>query len=48
VDAERISSTLTSDWSRATAEAREVLQFPPFGMDHLEHSLQHLADLAAP
>jgi hypothetical protein len=38
--------TLTYDWSGATPEARGALQFPPFGMEHLEHSLQHLADLA--
>jgi hypothetical protein len=39
--------TLTYDWSAATAEVRGFIQFPPFGRDHLDHSLQHLADLAA-
>jgi hypothetical protein len=24
---------------------REYLQFPPFGPDHLDNSLQHLSDL---
>ena len=41
---------LTYDWSGATPQAREVLDFPPFGVDHLEDSLRHLAVLttAAP
>lgn len=38
--------TLTYDWSAATPEAREIIQFPPFGVNHLERSLQHLSDLA--
>jgi uncharacterized protein YndB with AHSA1/START domain len=38
--------TLTYDWSGATPEVRQFIQFPPFGQDHLEHSLEHLADLA--
>jgi hypothetical protein len=38
--------TLTYDWSAATPEAREVLQFPPFGVDYLEQSLQHLSEQA--
>lgn len=38
---------LTYDWSGATAEARRVLDFPPFDVDHLERSLRHLATLAA-
>jgi hypothetical protein len=37
--------TLTYDWSAVPAPVREVIQFPPFGVDHLEHSLQHLSDL---
>ena len=37
---------LTYDWSGATPQAREVLEFPPFGVDHLEDSLRHLAVLA--
>jgi hypothetical protein len=40
--------TLTYNWSAATAEVRGIIQFPPFGRDHLEHSLQHLSDLATP
>ena len=38
---------LTYDWSSATAEAREVINFPPFDVEHLENSLRHLAVLAA-
>jgi uncharacterized protein YndB with AHSA1/START domain len=38
---------LTYDWSGATAQAREVIEFPPFGVEHLENSLRHLALLAA-
>jgi uncharacterized protein YndB with AHSA1/START domain len=37
---------LTYDWSDATPQAREVLHFPPFGVDHLVESLGHLAALA--
>ena len=37
--------TLTYDWSGVGPEVREYIQFPPFGRDHLENSLQHLADL---
>ncbi len=37
--------TLTYDWSGATPEVREFIQFPPFGQDHLDHSLQHLGQL---
>lgn len=37
--------TLTYDWSGATAQARQNFQFPIFGVDHLEHSLEHLAGL---
>ncbi|WP_448612768.1 SRPBCC family protein [Modestobacter sp. URMC 112] len=36
---------LTYDWSGATPEARTVLHFPPFGVDHLENSLHYLAAL---
>jgi hypothetical protein len=46
-DATRTEVTLTYDWSSATAEAREIIQFPPFGRDHLDRSLQHLAALVA-
>jgi Polyketide cyclase / dehydrase and lipid transport len=37
--------TLTYDWSAVPAPVRENIPFPPFGRDHLEHSLQHLGDL---
>ena len=39
--------TLTYDWSAVPPAVREFIQFPPFGQDHLDHSLQHLADLVA-
>ena len=39
--------TLTYDWSAVPPQIREFIQFPPFGQDHLDHSLQHLADLVA-
>jgi uncharacterized protein YndB with AHSA1/START domain len=38
---------LTYDWSAATREARDVIDFPPFGPDHLHDSLTRLADVAA-
>jgi uncharacterized protein YndB with AHSA1/START domain len=37
--------TLTYDWSEVPPALRDVIQFPPFGSDHLEHSLEHLSDL---
>ena len=37
--------TLTYDWSAVAPPVREIIQFPPFGHDHLEHSLKHLSDL---
>jgi hypothetical protein len=37
--------TLTYDWSEAPPEVRDHIQFPPFGRDHLDNSLQHLSDL---
>ncbi len=39
---------LTYDWSAATPQAREAIGFPPFGVEHLTTSLQHLAGLATP
>lgn len=39
--------TLTYDWSAVPAPIREVIQFPPFGRNHLEQSLQHLSDIVA-
>ena len=37
--------TLTYDWSAVPPDIREYIRFPPFGQDHLERSLQHLAEL---
>lgn len=37
--------TLIYDWSGASPEAREIIRFPPFGQDHLDHSLDHLPGL---
>jgi hypothetical protein len=39
--------TLTYDWSAVPAHVREFIQFPPFGQDHLDNSLQHLSGLVA-
>ena len=41
----RTTVTLTYDWSAVPSEVREYLQFPPFAPDHLDNSLQHLAEL---
>ena len=38
--------TLSYDWSAITDEARKAQSFPPFGVEHLIASLDHLADLA--
>jgi uncharacterized protein YndB with AHSA1/START domain len=38
--------TLTYDWSAVPEFLRQHIQFPPFGVGHLERSLRHLADLA--
>ncbi|TDP94865.1 polyketide cyclase [Labedaea rhizosphaerae] len=38
--------TLSYDWSAVSAARRAVIQFPPFGPDHLINSLRHLAELA--
>jgi uncharacterized protein YndB with AHSA1/START domain len=38
--------TLTYDWSEASPEIREYVQFPPFEVSHLENSLSHLSALA--
>lgn len=43
----RTAVTLTYDWSAVPPKVREYIQFPPFGRDHLDSSLQHLSDLAA-
>jgi len=42
----QVAVTLTYDWSAATPEVREEVPFPPFGADHLDNSLRHLAELA--
>ena len=39
--------TLTYDWSAVPPPVREYIQFPPFGQEHLDNSLQHLSDLVA-
>lgn len=39
--------TLTYDWSAVPPEVRDDIQFPPFGAEHLENSLEHLSELAA-
>jgi uncharacterized protein YndB with AHSA1/START domain len=38
--------TLSYDWSAVPAAIRERIPFPPFGPDHLDNSLAHLAELA--
>ena len=43
---EQTAVTLTYDWSAVPPPLREIIEFPPFGVDHLESSLQHLAGLA--
>jgi uncharacterized protein YndB with AHSA1/START domain len=43
----RTTVTLTYDWSATPPPVREEIQFPPFGQNHLDNSLQHLSDLVA-
>ncbi|MDT5003312.1 MAG: hypothetical protein QOJ24_488 [Mycobacterium sp.] len=43
---DRTDVTLSYDWSAVPTQTREVFQFPPFDVSHLENSLQHLAELA--
>lgn len=45
MDGAGTSVTLTYDWSAVGPEVREHLHFPPFGPDHLDRSLRHLAAL---
>ena len=45
IGSSQTSVTLTYDWSAATAQARQNFEFPIVGVDHLEHSLEHLAGL---
>ena len=44
---DRTTVTLTYDWSAVPPHIREYLQFPPFPLEHLDRSLQHLSDLVA-
>jgi uncharacterized protein YndB with AHSA1/START domain len=39
--------TLSYDWSAVPPFLREYIQFPPFGSEHLENSLAHLAEIVA-
>ena len=39
--------TLSYDWSAVPAFLREHITFPPFGTEHLENSLTHLAEVVA-
>src|SRR2546423_15396778 len=41
------SSERSSASNAVPPQVREYLQFPPFGQDHLDNSLQHLSDLVA-
>jgi hypothetical protein len=43
----RTTVILTYDWSAVPPPVREIIGFPPFVIDHLEHSLQHLSALVA-
>ena len=47
IGASQTTVTLTYDWSAVGPEVREYLSFPPFPSEHLDNSLQHLAELAA-
>lgn len=38
--------TLSYDWSAVPPFLREHIPFPPFGPDHLDNSLSHLAQIA--
>jgi uncharacterized protein YndB with AHSA1/START domain len=37
---------LTYDWSAVPQPLREHIGFPPFGREHLDNSLRHLAEIA--
>ena len=39
--------TLSYDWSAVPAFLRRHISFPPFGTEHLENSLTHLAEVVA-
>lgn len=45
VEPDRTSVTLTYDWSATSEAVRALIGFPPFGPDHLDNSLSHLAGL---
>ena len=45
VGADQTEVTLTYDWSRVPPHHRDI-EFPPFGRQHLDNSLKHLAELA--
>ncbi|HZU72046.1 MAG TPA: SRPBCC family protein [Acidimicrobiales bacterium] len=40
--------TLSYDWSAVPEDVRRHIGFPPFAPDHLDNSLNHLAELANP
>lgn len=42
---DRTEVTLTYDWSNVPPHHRDI-EFPPFGPEHLDNSLRHLAELA--
>jgi hypothetical protein len=44
-DAGVTTVTLSYDWSAVPAEIRQFIQFPPFGPEYLDESLQHLAEI---
>jgi uncharacterized protein YndB with AHSA1/START domain len=44
--ADKTDVTLTYDWSAVPQDLREHIQFPPFEVSHLEHSLSNLGVLA--
>jgi hypothetical protein len=46
VDPSQTEVTLSYDWSAVPQQTREHIGFPPFGTQHLDNSLKHLADLA--
>jgi hypothetical protein len=43
--ASRTTVTLTYDWSAVGEDVRSYLEFPPFPPEHLDRSLDHLAEL---
>ncbi|MCZ8381206.1 SRPBCC family protein [Mycobacterium sp. CPCC 205372] len=45
-DPARTRVTLTYDWSGVGSALREHIEFPPFAIEHLHNSLDHLAELA--